>query len=97
VKVLFTPLAQNDLANIYDYTLEKWGENQLRTYQKTIQNSIDKIKDNPKTYASKARNELVKFCRSIRAGKHLLFYVTNEECITILRILHESMDFKRHL
>jgi toxin ParE1/3/4 len=33
----------------------------------------------------------------VRAGRHLIFYETQNETVVVLRILHDSMDYTQHL
>jgi len=93
----FSDDAEQDLIEITNYTIEKWGERQADKYNEDIENAYQIIKGNPNTILSKSRNDILTNLRSLNVGKHAIFYrIINDNSIEILRILHLSMDFKRH-
>jgi toxin ParE1/3/4 len=89
--------AQEDLLDIFLYTLDFWGEDQAPAYQKLVKTAMQRIAENPFTPGSKAHNEIVQGCRTLRCGKHFLIYRVQSNQVEIARILHESMDFSRHV
>ena len=89
--------AKEDLLEIYLYTLETWGEDQLPTYQHLVETAMQRIAKNPFTPGSKAHDELIQGCRTFRCGKHSIIYRIQSNQVEIARILHESMDFSRHV
>lgn len=46
-KVIFRQEAIDDLNNIWDYTFEKWSENQADKYYATIRSACNAIGENP--------------------------------------------------
>lgn len=95
-KVVFRQEAIIDLNNIWNYTFEKWSENQANKYYETIRLSCNAIVQNPnigKEYFSVNKNLL-----GLNSGKHIIFYhVISDHRIEIIRILHERMDLKNRL
>ena len=95
-KVILRQEAINDLNDIWDYTFEKWSENQADKYYATIKFACNGIGDNPnigKEYTGISRNLL-----GLKSGKHIIFYhLISENEIEIIRILHERMDLKNRL
>ena len=89
--------AEKDLAGIFDYTLQTWGEEQFRRYRDKLQEALDEICKNPLSVRSKSRDELFKGCRSFSAGKHVILYRVKEVRVEIARVLHQSMDLERHI
>lgn len=90
----FTERAEGDLAAIIDCTLETWGAAQAVKY-------IDGLEDLAATLAQspdlgKAREDLHKGLIVFPYERHLLFYRKERHGITIMRILHDSMDTPRH-
>ncbi|MGK2927456.1 MAG: type II toxin-antitoxin system RelE/ParE family toxin [Lysobacterales bacterium] len=86
--------AEGDLEAIVDYTLETWGAAQAVKY-------IDGLEDLAETLAQtpdlgKAREDLHKGLIVFPYERHLLFYRKERHGITIVRILHDSMDTPRH-
>jgi toxin ParE1/3/4 len=89
--------AKEDLLDIFLYTLEFWGEDQAPAYQKLLKTAMQRIAENPFTPGSKAHHEIMQGCRTFRCGKHFLIYRVQSSQVQIARILHESMDFSRHV
>jgi toxin ParE1/3/4 len=92
---VLSPRAQHDLASIWDYTAQRWGEDQAERYVRQLQASIEQIASDPGLGAP---------CDDIRAGyrkhpsgSHLLFYRRIDSGIDIVRILHARMDLPQHL
>jgi toxin ParE1/3/4 len=90
-----SPRASRDLDEIWAYTLERWGVEQAEFYLRRIGHDLDTVTKRP---------TLGRLCPEIRAGyykfpsgSHLLFYRLVEGGIDVVRILHERMDFARHL
>ena len=95
-KYKFTNKAVQDITNIWNYTLNKWSENQAdKYYLKLITNCKD-IAENPdlgKTYFGIAEKLF-----GFKAGRHIIFYRFLEKNeIEITRILHEQMDLKNRI
>ncbi len=95
-KVIFKQEAIDDLNDIWEYTFEKWSENQADKYYATIKFACKEIGVNPdlgKVYADISRNLL-----GLKSGKHIIFYhLISENEIEVIRILHERMDLKNRL
>lgn len=87
--------AQNDLGEISCYTREHWGNKQAKHYLIELAAGFEKIARTPKL--GKARDEIDKSIRSFSVARHIIFYRTGTKCIEIARVLHASMDVKRHL
>jgi toxin ParE1/3/4 len=92
---VLSPRAQSDLDEIWDYTAKRWGLDQAETYTRDIWQRIEKVA---------ARPAIGQECSDIRAGywkipcgSHFLFYRLTDEGIDVVRILHERMDFERHI
>lgn len=86
-KLTISKPAQRDLANIYNYTLTNWGENQFKKYSKRIDDGFKLIIENPQI--GKARLEYY----SLMIEQHIIFYKIKDDEISIVRILHKKMDF----
>jgi len=97
MQLFFSNDAEEDLINITEYTIKKWGYRQADKYNLEIENAYQIIKKNPFDLLCKSRDDILTNLRSINVGKHAIFYrILNDTTIEILRILHLSMDFKRH-
>ena len=89
--------AERDLAEILRYTIQTWGMEQGVAYLQLLTAAKNQIVNNPVLPGSKTRDDLANGCRAFRVAKHLIFYRVSEDSVEIARILHESMDFSRHI
>lgn len=96
-KYFLSDQAKEDLLAIFSYTLETWGEEQVPIYLNIVETAIERIADNPLLLGSKAPEDLSPGCRIFRSDKHFIIYQIMPPRIGIARILHESMDFSRHI
>ena len=89
--------AEIDLENIWLYTFEEWSIYQADYYFDLIMDEIEYISKNPKS--GKSYNEIRKEYFRSRVKSHFIFYRINfkEECIEIIRILHQQMDVGSHI
>ena len=89
--------AQADLSDIWNYTVETWSENQADLYMRLLFGELDKITLDP--YHCGQSYEYVRLgYRGVRAGKHIIFYkILDNGKVRIIRILHQKMDYFRHL
>jgi toxin ParE1/3/4 len=92
-KIVFRQEAINDLTDIWNYTLQKWSENQADRYFETIKAACKEIGENPS--AGKNYTEISNHLFGLTSGKHIIFYhhISKDE-IEVIRILHERMDLK---
>lgn len=89
--------AITDLKDIWRYTLENWSRKQADRYISGLLEDFDKI--------SLAPRQTGQSCDYIRngywkrpCGRHIIFYrILEDGSVLISRILHERMDYKRHL
>jgi len=96
VKVILRQEAINDLNSIWNYTFEKWSENQADFYYNTIRFAFQEISRN--RHIGKIYSEISKGLFGLKSGKHVIFYhIVSENEIEIIRILHERMDLKNRL
>lgn len=94
-RYLLSPRAQADLTEIWDYTARRWGLAQAETYLRQLRQDIETVAAQP---------SIGRPCPELRAGyvrypsgSHVLFYRRIDDGIDVVRILHERMDFGRHV
>ncbi len=92
---VLSPRAQADVQEIWAYSRERWGPDQAEAYIRQIQRALQTLAADPRRGRA---------CDHIRAGysrfsveQHVVFYRLTEEAIDVVRILHQRMDFDRHL
>lgn len=95
-KVIWRQAAIDDLNNIWNFTFEKWSENQADKYYAAIKFACKEIGENPDL--GKEDTGISQNLLGLKSGKHIIFYhlVSNNE-IEVIRILHERMDLKNRL
>jgi len=87
--------AKRDLKGISKYTKEKWGTEKEEHYLDALFDRFEQIEEDPSRW--KFRHELFADSQSASAGKHLIFFKIDGKVIQVARILHQQMDFTRHL
>jgi toxin ParE1/3/4 len=94
-KYLLNPKASFDLENIWYYTFGNWGENQADKYYNDIILGILSILKKPvKLKSIKVKSA---FYLLYPVKYHVIVHNWEDSKLRIVRILHEKMDFYRHL
>ena len=88
-------VAEEDLGNIYDYTLSEFGENQAVKYLNGLEQTFLTLIDQPEL--GRKRDEISVDLRSLAYEKHVIFYGIMRESILIVRVLHGSRDIPKFL
>lgn len=92
-----TKEASEDLYRIWEYTVDTWSEEQADTYYSLLVCGMNEIADAPKRIG-KPYDEIYPGLRAYHVRRHMLFYILqNNGRALIVRILHEKMDYARHL
>jgi toxin ParE1/3/4 len=92
---VLTPRAQADLDEIWNYTARRWNEGQADRYILEIQRAIEIVAHDPQR--GRPYDDIRSGYRKYLAGSHFLFFRIVADGIDVVRILHQSMDFERHL
>ncbi len=86
--------AQQDLEDIAIFTVEGFGKAQARRYRDGLLNTVKKLVLNP--HMGRSAEHLGEGLRAFAFKSHTLYYLP-ESPIIIVRVLHQSMDVRRHL
>lgn len=87
-----TRAAKTDLAHIWNYTADRWGEVQAERYIRHIEQDLTAAAN-----GSKLVHPLDRVWR-VKSGRHVcIFRKLPDNEIEVIRILHEQMDIDRHL
>lgn len=96
VVLRLTVQAQADFDRIGAYTMDMWGEDQAVNYLTRLDQTFAALASTPAL--GKARDDLRQGLLSFPCNRHVIFFRRNRlGNVEILRILHERMDFERHL
>jgi toxin ParE1/3/4 len=85
-----TKSAEVDLIDIFKYTLEEWGEDQVYTYKRQLESRLEAILEFPDI--GRKHPKLPSVIYYLVEGKHYIFYKKIENNIEVLRFLHHKMD-----
>jgi toxin ParE1/3/4 len=87
--------AYADLDSIYTDTIAKWGQEQADRYIHAIWDAFEKVSANPERW--RLRDDLHPGCQICFSGRHAILYRIHEGRVEIARVLHDAMDFPRHV
>jgi toxin ParE1/3/4 len=96
-------VAEADYDDILRWTATRFGVTQATTYGGLLAAALARLNRGPAIAGARQRDEIDAGLRSLhvgRRGRHLiLFCISNEmaRTIDVLRILHDAMDFTRHV
>lgn len=91
----FTKAAEKDLIDIFLYTFEEWGENQVYSYKRQLESRLEAILKFPDI--GRKHPKLPSDLFYLVEGKHYIFYKKVDNGIEVLRFLHHSMDILTRL
>ena len=94
-RIVKQALVDQDLVDIWLYTFDEWGEKQADKYLDDLETAIKLLAEQP--LISRNRTELDPPVRIHHHGHHLIVYLALDDGISIIRVLHESMDVDSHL
>lgn len=103
-RVRLTGQAERDLVDIVKWTAQNFGARQAEYYAETVTLAIEALNDGPQILGAKARDEIALGVRTLhvarngRKGRHfVVFKVSDEDVLEVLRLLHDSMELARHV
>lgn len=95
-KFRFTKKAVDDLTGIWNYTFNKWSEEQADKYYYMLIDNCKEVASNPDL--GKDYSAVVDHLMGFKAGRHIIFYRKIEQnAVEITRILHEQMDINNRM
>ena len=87
--------ADEDLINIYIYSFRTWGAVRADAYIRDLNNAFQTLANNSgmgRDYA-----DVRPGIRAYVVESHTVFYQPTDYGISVVRVLHNVMDHKRHL
>ena len=83
-----------DIEEIWDYTAERWGDDQAERYVGALRRAIEIVAADPKK--GRVADHIRRGYRRYSVGSHVLFFRVVGDNIDVIRVLHQRMDFDRH-
>lgn len=100
-RIRLHPLAEDDIAGVLAYTLERFGLQQYQRYEQIIEDALARVAQRPdfgRTFPGRPGLFLYSIGRRGQRASHQLLYRTIADGrVEILRLLHGSMDVSRHI
>ncbi|HEX9462809.1 MAG TPA: type II toxin-antitoxin system RelE/ParE family toxin [Alphaproteobacteria bacterium] len=87
--------AESDLTEIYFYSYRIFGEAQADAYFLGLRDVLQSLANNPRLGRPVPQIRRGLLCH--RHARHIVFYITEDTGIFVVRILHDSMDIPRHI
>jgi toxin ParE1/3/4 len=92
--VAFSPAAQADISEIWDYSADRWGPDQADSYTDAIRDACYALARGTK-YGRPA--EVLPHFQKYLCGSHVVYFLDHVSQLEVIRILHQSQDAERHL
>lgn len=90
----FTESAEEDLADIVRFTVKTWNVAQATRYIDGLERQAELIATNPSI--GKLCADLAPDLRAFAYERHILYYLTGQDGIIVVRVLHQNMDAALH-
>ena len=94
-RYVLSPRAQADIEDIWDYTSDRWNDEQAERYIEELRQAIETIARDPRR--GRPCDQIRRGYRKFSVGAHVLFFRVIADRIEVIRVLHQRMDFERHL
>jgi toxin ParE1/3/4 len=95
MRLILSPRAKADIDDIWNYSFERWDLVQANIYVNQQRATTNTISVNPKLGVQ--YDECRKGYRKYNYRSHIIFFKVSSNALTIIRILHQKMDFIRQL
>ena len=94
-RLALTEIARADLASIRRYSTRTWGRDQTTKYMDALRDTMKGLVRG--TVVTRTRDDLRPAIQMVTSGRHSIFFEADESRILVVRVLHDSMDYRRHL
>ena len=92
--VAFSPAAEADIDEIWDYSADKWGSDQADGYTDMIRDACCALAAGTKR--GRPAGVLPDFQKYL-CGSHVVYFLDCADRLDVIRILHQQQDAERHL
>jgi toxin ParE1/3/4 len=89
-QLVIATAAKDDLQDIYQYGLRRWGKAQSDSYLTALEDQFWSLTEQP--LMGVERPELLAHTRSLPVQSHILFYRVASNKVEIMRVLHGRQD-----
>lgn len=92
-QILLTPLATEDLQEIWVYLAENAGNETANKFLLAVKKKCETVAEFPEM--GRVRHEYLLNLRSFPFGNYIIFYLPLDDGIEVLRIVHSSRDIQQ--
>lgn len=92
--IAFSPAAEIDIGEIWDYTADRWGPDQADSYTDAIRDACYALAKGTKR--GRPAGVLPDFQKYL-CGSHVVYFLDYADHLDVIRILHQRQDAERHL
>jgi toxin ParE1/3/4 len=90
-----TEIARADLKSIRRYSVRTWGQDRTSQYMTALRDTLKELVRG--TVLTRNRDDLRPGLKMATSGRHCIFFEANESRVLVVRVLHDRMDYRRHL
>ena len=88
-------IARSDLKSIRRYSQRTWGLERTAQYMAALRDTMKGLVAG--TVVSRERDDLRPGLQMAPSGRHCIFFEADPSRILVVRVLHDRMDYPRHL
>lgn len=90
--VVWSPEAEQDLFDIWQYLAAEASVRTADTYLRNINRTCERVRRRP--LSGRARDDLMRGLRSVLVSPYVIFYRVGESSLDIVRVLHGRRDLE---
>ena len=90
-----TEIACADLKSIRRYSQRAWGPDRTAQYMANLRDTLKGLLAG--TVVSRNRDDLRPGLQMATSGRHCVFFEADQSRVLVVRVLHDRMDYQRHL
>ena len=94
-RLVLTEIARADLASIRRFSTRSWGWDQTSRYMDALRDTMKSLVRG--TAITRARDDLRPGILMATSGRHSIFFEADDVRVLVVRVLHDRMDYRRHL
>jgi toxin ParE1/3/4 len=90
-----TEIARADLKSVRRYSQRTWGPDRTAQYMTALRDTLKGLIAG--TVVPRNRDDLRPGLQMAISGRHCVFFEADQSRILVVRVLHDRMDYQRHL
>lgn len=90
-----TDIARSDLRSIRRYSDRTWGVERTVRYMAALRETLKQLRADTIHFTN--RDDLRLSLKMATSGRHRIFFEVDDSRVLVVRVLHDRMDYRRHL